>query len=385
MDAIGLDLGTTNTVIAANSSVIELQPGTPDEEPSTLLPSAVSFPPSGMALVGQSAIQRRIMDPLNTITSSKRVIGESWSSYNAVRFRENYQFEMVKSADGGVSFQTRTGRFTPGQIASLIVGTVWRRTTVPMKDLIVVVTVPTAFQLQNCEATRAAVLKSGVRSVRVLHEPVATALAYLRRSNLDYAAIYDLGGGTFDLSVIACDKYPLRILASGGDLYLGGDTIDRAIAVWVAERTLREHRWDLLSDREVFARLVAECEQAKIRLSDVEQTEVDITRADLAAPGQVPNVVLDRATLWELALPTIRPTFQLCDEILDCAKLKVTDIDAVFLAGGTTALPGFKEYIGQYFGKRPRSDINPMHAVAIGASMGAVRAELADFVAPMCQ
>ena len=384
MKAIGLDLGTTNSVIALNARPLELAPVSPDDEVAVLMPSAVSFPPSGATLVGMPARRRRAMDPLNTIVSSKRIIGEGWSSYNVVWFRESSPYSMVKASEGGIAFQTRAGRYSAEQIASLIVATLWRRASLTPQDLTVVVAVPTTFGAHNCDATRAAVARTGVQEVKVIHEPLPTALAYLRRSSLRYAVIYDLGGGTFDLSIIDCASSPVKLLAHGGDLYLGGDDIDLAIAEWAAEKVLSTHRWDLKADKEVFAGLVAECEQAKVRLSRAEVTEVAIPQADPAMPDHVPNITLDRATLWDLALPTVRRTFGLCDEVFDRAHLRASAAEAVFLAGGTTALPGFADYIGKYFDKRPRSDIDPMQVVAIGASMGASRADLSDFIAPSC-
>ncbi len=381
--AIGIDLGTTNTVVSSNAEVLSLHLVN-GGDPSSIFPSVISFAPSGSLLAGHRALDRRVIDPLNTIISSKRIIGESWGSYNATKFRENYAFNMVRNSKGKIAFQTRAGRFSPEQIASLVVNEAWKQTSLDPKQLIVVVTVPTAFEIENCEATKAAITRTGVPSVRVIHEPVATALAYLGRSSLRYAAIYDLGGGTFDLSIVDCSTFPLKVVAFGGDLYLGGDDIDLVLAEWVADEILKKHRWDLRGDPEIYCRLIAESEQAKIRLSKVESTTIAIKNIDAAAPRGVKDVVLERERLWERALPTIRRTFGLCDEVLDQARLTADDIEAVFTAGGTTSIPGLREYVGKYFGKRPRFDLNPMHVVSLGASISAVRAELADLVDPVC-
>lgn len=376
VEAIGIDLGTTNTVVAKDGSVLSL-----GADPSlTLLPSVVSFPPSGAALVGEAAARRRVTDPLNTIVSSKRLMGETWGSYGAVRFAESSPLRLVKARGGGVAFQTRAGKFTPEQVATLVVATALRRAGVGPREVSTVVAVPSSFSARACQATRDAVARVGLAGVKVVHEPVAAALAYLRRCSLRYAAVYDLGGGTFDLSIVDCSRVPLAVVASGGDLYLGGDDVDRALAQWVADGVLARHRWDLRSDPETFAGLVAECERAKVRLTTEERATVSIPAADPAAPPGVEGVTLDRATAFDLALPTLRRSFGLCDEVLGHAGLRVEQVDAVFLAGGVTLLPGLREYVGKYFGKRPRVDVDPMHVVAIGASLCASRAELDELV-----
>jgi molecular chaperone DnaK (HSP70) len=383
-DAIGIDLGTTNTVVALNSHVVSLRPESTGDSPTTLLPSVISFPPSGAELVGEPALERRVTDPLNTVISSKRVIGEAWGSYGVSKFRECCALHLVKASGGGVAFQTRAGTSTPEHVATAVVATALRRAGLRPAELDAVVAVPTAFVSSNCEATRAAVARTGLAAVKVIHEPVATTLAYLTRSSLRFAAVFDLGGGTFDVSIVDCTATPLRVVASAGDLYLGGDDIDRAIAHWVADQVLARQRWDLRSAPEVFAGLVAECERAKLRLAGDEVATVSIASVDPAAPAGLGSLALDRATALDLALPTIRRTFGVCDEVFEKARMRVSEVDAVFLAGGATALPGLREYVGQYFGKRPRIDVDPMHVVSIGASLCAIRSELVDFVPLAC-
>lgn len=383
-EAIGIDLGTTNTVVARNGCVVPLGVESPDAPPPALLPSAVSFPPSGAALVGEAAARRRVTDPLNTVVSSKRLMGETWGSYGAARFGESSSLRLVKATSGGVAFQTRAGKYTPEQIATLVVATALKRARVQPHELASVVAAPTAFSARACEATRDAVARAGLASVKVIHEPVAAALAYLRRCSLRYAAVFDLGGGTFDLSIIDCSGAPLRVVASGGDLYLGGDDIDRALARWVADGVLARHRWDLRSDPEVFAGLVAECERVKARLATDVRAAVSLHTVDPAAPPELADVDLDRATAFDLALPTIRRTFGVCDEVLDRARLRADQVEAVFLSGGATLLPGLRDYVGQYFGKRPRVDVDPMHVVALGASLCASRSDVAELVSFVC-
>jgi molecular chaperone DnaK len=175
---------------------------------------------------------------------------------------------------------------------------------------------------------------------------------------------------------------PLRILAHRGDSYLGGDDIDVTLANYAADVVLRGYGWDLRSDAEVFARLVFEAEAAKLRLANVETTQIELANIDAAAPGTLTGVPIDRSAVLQLSSGLIRRTFSLCDEVLSQAGLGVKDIQAVFLAGGTTMLPGVRDTVAQYFGRKLRYELDPMHVVALGASIVAARHGLASLLAP---
>ena len=217
----------------------------------------------------------------------------------------------------------------------------------------------------------AAAKHAGFAEARVIAEPVATAIAYLSRGQqgVRHCAVYDLGGGTFDLACLDCSKRPLEILSHGGDLYLGGDEIDRGIADWVAEKVLQQYNWDLTEDQAVRARLVVECEQAKIRLTENEATLVDLRRVDPAAPAASHRVELSRQIVTDLASDLVRRTFTLCDEVIRNAGLSPSKIDALFVAGGTTLLPTVRDGLQAYFGKPVGYAFHPMYTVAIGASI----------------
>jgi molecular chaperone DnaK len=239
-----------------------------------------------------------------------------------------------------------------------------------------VVTVPSSFHEPARKATVGAMLHAGFTEVRIVEEPVATAIAYLQRASLRYAAMYDFGGGTFDFAVIECESFPFRILAHGGDPYLGGDDVDRALALQVAEQVLRSAGWDLQSEPITFARLILACEEAKCALAADPIYMLDISSIDPAAPPALKQVSVDRAMLEAASTPLIRRTFGICDEVLSRAGVRARDIQAVFLAGGSTRLPMLHAHVSEYFGKRVRADLNPEHVVALGASIAAARPEL---------
>lgn len=370
---LGIDLGTTNSVAACNARVLSLLDG---DEHVSLLPSVVGFLPNGGAAIGHDAKVRRPIDPKNTIYSSKRLMGEAYTSYAVRKFREQYPHDLSPTEDGTVQFETRAGAIRPSAVAALLTSHLCMRAMFHPAEVPTVVTVPSAFHDRAREETIIGMLQAGFTEVRLIEEPVATAIAYLQRANLRYAAVYDFGGGTFDFAVIDCGRTPFRVLGHGGDPYLGGDDIDRALAEVVAERVLRSSGWDLRSEPTTFARLVLACEAAKCQLAEQQSTTLDIASIDPAAPPRLTAVELDRATLDAVAVPFIRSTFGICDEVLSQVSLNARDIQAVFLAGGSTRLPMLKEHVQGYFGKKVRSDLNPEHVVALGASMAAARPEL---------
>ena len=373
---VGIDLGTTNTVVARNFEALSMEGG------GCVMSSAVAFPPSGATLVGQPARRRRAMDPKHTILSAKRVIGARWRSSYTPQFREHYPYDLIETPDGGVAFQTRAGLVTPVDIGGIVVSGLCRLTKCSVQDVHAVVTAPVGFDQRRRNATARAVANARFASVRLIEEPIATALAYLNRSSLKYAFVYDLGGGTFDAAVVDCSSYPFRVIGHGGDPYLGGDDVDRTIALYVADRTLARDGWDLSNDAVTFDRLVNACELAKCELSESEQAAIAIPSVDPAAPESCGIIPITREEVQKLTLDLVRSTFVTCDEVLAQAGLKARDMQAVFLAGGSTRLPGVVDYIESYFGKRPRSDLDPMEVVGLGASLAAARPAVAELLDP---
>ena len=370
---LGIDLGTTNSVAASNAGVLSLLDG---DQKSTLMPSVVAFLPNGGALIGKTAKERRPIDPRNTLYSSKRLIGENYVSYAAQQFRSQYPHELAKGADDCVEFVTRAGNITPGQVAALVASHLCMRAMLHPAEVPTVVTVPSSFRPTARDATLRGMQQAGFTEVRLIEEPVATSIAYLQRASLRYAAVYDFGGGTFDFAIIDCSRFPFKVLGHGGDPYLGGDDVDSALAELFAERVLRVYGWDMRSDPITFARLVLAAEQAKCQLATAEHTLINVADVDPAAPFTLGRAPIDRSLLDQAAMPLIRRTFGICDEVLSAVGVHARDVQAVFLAGGSTRLPMMHQMVSEYFSKRLRSDINPEHVVALGASMAAARPEL---------
>ncbi|HEX2676313.1 MAG TPA: Hsp70 family protein [Polyangiales bacterium] len=373
MYTIGLDLGTTNTVAAANAGVLPLHFG---DQVVPVLPSVVAYLPNGEVMVGLPARERRAFDVKNTIFSAKRVLGETWHSYSAREFRTHYPFDLVATANDEVGFRTRAGVVTPVDVAAEIARALSRHAGLSPQEISACVSVPASFGVPQRAATVSALRHAGFAAVRCIAEPVATALAYLDRNDVHYGCVYDLGGGTFDLAIVDCSREPVRVVTHGGDPYLGGDDLDQRIAHWAAEVVLRKHGWDLQSDREVFTRLTLEAERAKVRLTKNQVTTLDLEGVDPAAPADLQPIQLDRKAVWNLSAELISRTFAICDEVLGSASLTVRDIQAVFLAGGATLVPGVREAVAEYFGKKLRYELDPMHVVSIGASIAAARPRL---------
>jgi molecular chaperone DnaK len=367
MKRIGIDLGTTNTVAAIDGTVLDLDPLRAE-----ILPSTVAFPPSGATVVGSAARRRRPIDPRNTIFSAKRLIGRVWSSLAANKFRARYpSFLLVETGDNAIGFKTRAGKFTATDIAAMVLKTVASRTPAPAKKVEAIIAVPSLFEREHREATLEAGRKAGFGDVRIIDEPLATALAYQSklRSRVRNAAVYDFGGGTFDLAIVDCSTGGPRVLGHGGDLYLGGDDIDYGLANWAADHVLETFRWDMRNDPEVFSRLIAACEDAKIRLQMEERARIDLTRVDPASPLATQEVWLDRALVAKLAQELVGRSFVICDQVLKNVGITAKDVDAVFVAGGATLLPVIREGIEGYFGHPVEYAFHPMHIVALGASL----------------
>ncbi|MCB9592031.1 MAG: Hsp70 family protein [Sandaracinaceae bacterium] len=376
MATLGIDLGTTHTVVAHNgrASVVA-----PDEPRPTLLPSALAYPPSRQELVGWEAKRRRPIDPVNTLLSTKRLIGARSGSYRAQRFAEHHPYEIVDH-HGVAAFQTRCGVVTPVEAATrlLCTATMWSGCMTATRKA--VITVPASFEQEERQATMEAARESGFAGAALIEEPVATAISYLDRSNVRYAVVYDLGGGTFDLALVDCSRYPFRVVAHAGDPYLGGDDVDRILAQRVAERVLAEHRWDLAADPVTFARLTAACETAKVALATQDRVLVELAEIDPAGPWTSQPTALAQHDLVGITQDLVRRTFSLVDHVLSDAGVRTKDVDAIFMAGGSTSLPGLRETVGQYFSKRARFDLDPMHVVAVGASLAAARPDLAGLL-----
>lgn len=374
--ALGLDLGTTNTTIASLGRPMPL-----GETGATLLPSAVAFLPTGSMLVGEPARHRRAIDPVNTLVSTKRVLGAAPDSEIARRFAATTPYQL-EARDGEVALRTRVGAFRPSDVARLITTQAMTLANVaPLGVPQLVVGVPAMFEPARREIVVNAMHTLGFADVRAVEEPVLTAVAYIGRSSVRRGLVFDLGGGTLDVAVIDGTRYPFRVLAHGGDAYLGGDDVDRALANRVRERVLREGGWDLATDPVAFDKLVHAVERAKVNLTFDDLVTVEMTDVDPAAPTSITSVRLTRSMLADALAPLLTRMTAIVEDTLERAATTAKELDVIFLAGGSTRLPGLRDALETRFGKRARHDVDPACTVAIGASFVAARPDLAQLFA----
>ncbi|MDP2339845.1 MAG: Hsp70 family protein [Deltaproteobacteria bacterium] len=365
---IGIDLGTTNTVVCGKDGPMAV--AVVDNVPQLYLPSAVAFPPSGPVLVGEPARRRRSIDAKNTILSSKRLIGRERGSVAVAEFRDRYPHELGE-LDDAPAFVTRRGPISPTKIAAMVLEAALLGAGLEPAEVHAIVTVPAGFSALQRTATAAAARSAGIGQAIILDEPIATAVAHGGISGAQLSAVYDIGGGTFDFAVVERTEKRARILAHGGDLFLGGDDLDHALARSVAKTVLETRQWDIANDVEALDRLVAECERAKIRLSSVEQTWVDLAAVEPDLPFADPRLLLTRGDLVRICLDLVRRTFVTCDEVLHEAGVSARQLDGIYLAGGTTSIPFLRDMVAAYFGRPPEQKLSPMNVVAVGAYVGA--------------
>jgi molecular chaperone DnaK len=366
MRVLGIDLGTTNTVAAIENVALPIS----SEDGRTTLPSVVSVVPNGTIQCGLPAKRRRSIDPRNTIFSSKRIIGRGWSEATTQEFLKRYPFDLVETEDQLVGFSTRAGIFTPVDIATIILTKTFELVKYhPSGFEKTLITVPASFNSQQRRETMAAGERAGLPGLALIEEPLAAAYAYGNVMNrVRRAGVYDLGGGTFDFSIVEWIDGTPRLIASESDLVVGGDDIDHLIAEWVADRVLESFHWDLRSYSEVYARLVAECERAKIRLSFFEETTLRLAEVDPTGPAGTEQLPVGREMLDPITQRLVQKTFVTCDSVLAGAGLRPADLDAIFLAGGSTHLAKVQEGVRSYFGKAGRFELDPTEVIALGAS-----------------
>lgn len=364
MRQLGIDLGTTNTVACFEDEILGIGDGGVGN-----LPSVVAFLPSGLLATGQAARRRRAIDGPNTIFSSKRIIGRRFGDALTGEFRERYPFEVADAGDDTPVFVTRAGRYSPTDIAALLLRRISEPLGGELDELEVVITVPTGFGDAQRAATVAAARDAGLVHLRLVDEAVATAHAYQSAAGIrGRVAVYDLGGGTFDVSIVECSDDGIRVLSRANEPFLGGDDIDHKIAEWARDEVLKQHNWDLANYAEVAIRLVGECENAKIRLAWSDETRIDLAQVDPECPIAAEGLPIRRSVLDKLCMDLVQRTFLACDVALADAGLKVCDLEAVLLAGGATHLPIVQDGVGAYFGRRGRLEFEPTTVVAQGAS-----------------
>jgi molecular chaperone DnaK len=374
MAVVGIDLGTTNTVVACvqNGRVHVLA----DDQGRRLLPSVVSFHPSGEVLVGQKAKERRVVDAKNTIASVKRLIGRAWASEDIDRARHRFAFELKEGPGHGPLVTVRGQDYTLPEISAFVLTRAKQIAERSLGERVerAVITVPANFNELQRAATKVAGRVAGLDVLRIINEPTAAALAYgLGRAAKERIAIYDFGGGTFDCTLLDLSGNVFEVLATAGDTFLGGDDLDVAIAERMAEAVLHAHRYDPRADPQAFERLRAAAEAMKIDLSATERAQIKLREIGFGPGGTHLDLdfAMTRDELEMLAAPLVDRTFAVCQEALAIAKLPVTAFDKVILVGGSTRVPLVRRRVEQFFGAPPLDRVNADEVVAIGAAIQA--------------
>ncbi len=359
--AAGIDLGTTNSLVATVRS--GLAETLPDTEGRHLLPSVVNY--SGETpVVGEAAMRMAAEDPANTIASVKRLIGRSLDEILATPAGRQYRF--AESDDGIPRLITRQGEKTPVEVSADILRALKARAEATLGGELrgVVITVPAYFDDAQRQATKDAARLAGLNVFRLLNEPTAAAVAYgLDTGNEGVIAVYDLGGGTFDISILRLNKGVFEVLATGGDSRLGGDDFDHAIVDWIVEQMGEDRR----SDPAGMQQLLAQARAAKEALTSEPETRITIERAD----GESWSGTLSRETFEARIEPLVKQTILACRRVLRDAGVSKDEVLQTVMVGGSTRVPLVRERVGAFFGKPPLVDIDPDRVVAIGAAQQA--------------
>jgi molecular chaperone DnaK len=372
---IGIDLGTTNSCIAIMEGkdvrVIE------NSEGARTTPSIVAFPENGERLVGQSAKRQSITNPTNTIYAVKRLIGRRFDDPMVGKDKGLVPYDIVRGDNGDAWVEARGTKYPPSQISAFILGKMKEtaETFLGEKVTQAVITVPAYFNDAQRQATKDAGKIAGLEVLRIINEPTAAALAYgLDKKKSGRVAVYDLGGGTFDVSVLEIGDGIFEVKSTNGDTFLGGEDFDARVIDFLATEFKRDQGVDLRADKLSLQRLKDAAEKAKIELSSAKETEINLPfiTADAAGPKHL-VVKLTRAKLESLVEDLITRTIEPCKAALKDAGVTAAEIDEVILVGGMTRMPKVIEVVKAFFGKEPARNVNPDEVVAMGAAIqGAV-------------
>lgn len=368
---LGIDLGTTNSVVAVadggEARVLSNELG------QRLVPSVVSFKPGGGVLVGEEARERRLLDASNTIYSVKRLIGRPYRSPEVRTAQERFAFDIRESPTGGVVVGIRNDTYTLTEISAFVLREVARIAELSLgPSPRAVITVPANFNELQRSATKAAGRVAGLEVLRIINEPTAAALAYgYGKQRPERVAVFDLGGGTFDLTILDLENDVFEVIATAGDSFLGGDDVDLLIAEMMCDTFLQAHRWDPRSDRQSYERLRAAAEWAKCQLTNDEVVELTIEELHYGAGGKRLDLEfeLERSALEKAVMPLLARSFDVCNDAFREAGMKPTDVDSVVLVGGSTRMPLVRKMVVEYFKKEPRNEIDPDLVVAQGAAI----------------
>jgi molecular chaperone DnaK len=381
---IGIDLGTTNCCVAV------LEGGTvqivPNKEGGRTTPSVVGFTDKGERLVGQIAKRQAVTNASNTVYAVKRLIGRKFDSTETQRMRETAPFEIVDAPNGDARVRVQGRVYSPPELSGIVL----QRLKAAAEDFLgeavadAIITVPAYFDDTQRQATKDAGRIAGLNVQRIINEPTAAALAYgLGKSEQEKIAVYDLGGGTFDISILEMNEGVFEVLSTSGNTYLGGEDFDERIMNWMADQFLEENGIDLRKDRLALQRLKEAAERAKCELSSASEATFNLPfiAADASGPKHL-NKTLTREKFESLVEDLAKQTIEPCRRALADAKVIADQIDKVILVGGQTRSPIVVHTVDEIFGQKPSAEINPDEVVAMGAAIqgGVLSGEVKDIV-----
>ena len=379
---LGIDLGTTNSVVAiieaGEPTVLE------NNEGSRLTPSIVAITKTGERLVGQVAKRQAVTNPENTVFSVKRLMGRKYDDPEVQRTMKSVPYKITRAANGDVRVTMAGREYSPPEISAMILQKLKADAEAKLGEHITqaVITVPAYFNDTQRQATKDAGKIAGLEVLRIINEPTAASLAYgLDKKTDETIAVYDLGGGTFDISILQLGEGVFEVKATNGDTHLGGDDFDQRIINWLVEEFRKDQGIDLSKDRMALQRLKEAAERAKIELSSSMQTEINLPFISADANGPKHLVMtLTRSKLEQLVSDLIERTREPVMKALEDAGLKASDINEVVLVGGQTRMPAVIELVRKIFGKEPHKGVNPDEVVAIGAAIqaGVLKGEVKD-------
>ncbi|MCC8936167.1 molecular chaperone DnaK [Bradyrhizobium sp. Arg68] len=369
---IGIDLGTTNSCVAImdgkNTRIIE------NAEGARTTPSVVAFTSDGERLVGQPARRQAVTNPTNTIFAVKRLIGRRYDDPTVEKDKTLVPYKIIKASNGDAWVEAEGKPYSPSQISAFILQKMKETAEANLGEKITqaVITVPAYFNDAQRQATKDAGKIAGLEVLRIINEPTAAALAYGLDKKQAKIAVYDLGGGTFDISVLDIGDGVFEVKATNGDTFLGGEDFDMRLVNYLADEFQKQQGIDLRNDKLALQRLKEAAEKAKIELSTVTQTEVNLPfiTADASGPKHL-QVKITRAKFESLVEDLVQRTIEPCLNALKDAGLAAKDIDEVVLVGGQTRMPKIQEVVQKIFGKEPHKGVNPDEVVAVGAAIQA--------------
>jgi molecular chaperone DnaK len=381
---IGIDLGTTNCCVAIMEGGVPKV--IPNKEGARTTPSVVAFTERGEKLVGQIARRQAVTNPKNTVYAVKRLIGRKYSSPEVQHARQFVPYQISEAANGDVRVRVRDKDYSPQEISAMILGRLKQMSEEFLQNDVseAIITVPAYFDDSQRQATKDAGRIAGLKVLRILNEPTAASLAYrLNETSEKKIAVYDLGGGTFDVSILQLGQGVFEVRATSGDTFLGGEDFDQRILEWLLQEFEKKEGISLREDRLALQRLKEASEKAKCELSVEQRAEINLPfiSADAKGPKHL-NVALTREKFNEMTADLVERTRKPCLEALSLAGLKPTDVDEVLLVGGMTRVPRVIDTVREIFGREASRDRNPEEVVGVGAAVqaGILQGEVKDMV-----